>query len=66
MESMTREEIAARLARGARISTAEAADELDRLVHRILVQLRQGKPVTLPGLGKLKLGRDIAGRRSRR
>ncbi len=66
MVAMTKEEIATRLARGARITPAEAADELDRLVHRILVRLRKGKPVSLPGLGRLRLGRATPVRRTGR
>jgi len=48
---MNKRELAARLARQSRVPKAEAADQLDRLVHDILRRLRQGKPVSLPGLG---------------
>jgi len=48
---MNKRELAARLARESRIPKAEAADQLDRLVRDILRRLRQGKPVSLPGLG---------------
>ena len=34
-------------------SKAQAQDEIDILVHRILKSLREGKPVKLPGVGKL-------------
>ena len=50
---MKKTEIARFLARRSRLSTAAAADQLDRIVHDILTQLRKGKPVSLPGLGKL-------------
>jgi hypothetical protein len=38
------------------MSPAEAADELDRMVHRIVSGLRKGQSVPLPGLGKFKPG----------
>ncbi|HXM45102.1 MAG TPA: HU family DNA-binding protein [Bryobacteraceae bacterium] len=48
---MRKPEIAKRLARQSGVSNAEAADQLDRIVHRILSKLRQGKPAPFPGLG---------------
>jgi nucleoid DNA-binding protein len=48
-----REEIARTLARQKRMPQAAARDQIDELVHKILKRLRQGKPVELPGLGKL-------------
>ncbi|MCS7315489.1 MAG: HU family DNA-binding protein [Bryobacterales bacterium] len=48
---MKKQELAKRLARESGLSQAAAADKLDRLVHNILRQLRQGKKVSLPGLG---------------
>jgi hypothetical protein len=42
------------------MTPAEAADELDRLVHRIVSGVRKGESVPLPGLGKFKPGRDGA------
>jgi len=50
---MKREDLARRLARETRQTRAEAQDQVDALVHRILRTLRAGKPVELPGLGKL-------------
>jgi nucleoid DNA-binding protein len=50
---MRKEELTLKLARTARVTPAEAADRLDRVVHGIVKKLRQGKPATLPGLGKL-------------
>lgn len=50
---MRKPDLAARLAGQRRISEAEAADQLDRVVHAILRRLRRGKPVSLPGLGRL-------------
>ena len=53
---MKKRELARRLARGSGMSPAEAADELDRMVHRIVSGLRKGQSVPLPGLGKFKPG----------
>ncbi len=53
---MKKPELAKRLARQAGVSRAEAADHLDRVVHRILSGLRKGKAVPLPGLGKFTPG----------
>ena len=53
---MKKAELAKRLAREAGVSRAEAADQLDRVVHRILRGLRQGKAVPVPGLGKFTPG----------
>lgn len=50
---MNKTDFAKFLARRSRLSTAAAADQLDRIVHDILTQLRKGKPVSLPGLGQL-------------
>ena len=45
------------LARGVaektRVSNANAKDQVDEVVHKILESLKQGRPVKLPGLGKL-------------
>ena len=48
---MKKPDIAKRMARQAGVSQAEAADRLDRAVHQILSNLRQGKQASLPGLG---------------
>ena len=50
---MKKEEVARTLAREARLSDAAARDRVDEMVHQILKKLRQGKPVRLPGLGRL-------------
>lgn len=52
---MRKNEITERLARESDLSPAAAADEVDRVVHRLVKRLRQGKQVSLPGLGKLKV-----------
>jgi nucleoid DNA-binding protein len=48
---MKKPQIAKRLAKRSGISSAEAADQLDRVVHEILSHLREGQPAPLPGLG---------------
>lgn len=50
---MKREELARTLARQTNISRAAARDQVDELVHKILKTLGQGRPVELPGVGKL-------------
>ena len=40
------------------VSAAEAADRLDRLVHQILSNLRQGRETRLGGLGIFRHGPD--------
>ncbi|MGC8793075.1 MAG: HU family DNA-binding protein [Bryobacteraceae bacterium] len=71
--AMKKRDLAARLARQSGVSEADAADRLDRLVHDILRRLRQGKPVSLPGLGTLLPGarptfrfEDEPGKRARK
>ncbi len=48
---MKKSQIAKRLAKRSGISSAEAADQLDRVVHEIITKLRGGQPAPLPGLG---------------
>jgi nucleoid DNA-binding protein len=55
---MKKLEIARRLARQSGISQAAAADELDRVVHRILTNLRKGRDTPVPGLGVFAPGPD--------
>ncbi len=50
---MKSREIARTLARQKRLPQAAAQDQIDELVHKILKRLKEGKPVELPGLGKL-------------
>ena len=53
---MNKSDLANRLARQTRLSKAEAADQLDRVVHQIVVNLRKGQPAPFPGLGKFSPG----------
>jgi len=55
---MKKPDIAKRIAKQSRVTEAEAADRLDRMVHDILTNLRKGKETTLPGLGAFTLGPD--------
>ena len=48
---MKKQQIAKRLAKREGISSAQAADQLDRVVHDILSHLRRGRAAQLPGLG---------------
>lgn len=41
------------VARMTRVSHARARDQVDEVIHKILKTLQKGKPVKLPGLGKL-------------
>lgn len=50
---MKRKQLARELARKQGVPAAEAQDRVDELVHDILKRLKEGKPVTLPGIGKL-------------
>lgn len=53
-------EIARGMARRAGVTQAEGAEQLDRLVHQILTNLRKGKSAALPGMGRFT--RDARGR----
>ena len=53
---MNKSDLAKRLSRQTRLSKAEAADEVDRVIHEIVVNLRKGQPARLPGLGNFKPG----------
>lgn len=50
---MNKAELARRIARQAKLTDAAAADRLDRVLHRILKELKKGRPVKLPNLGTL-------------
>ena len=50
------EEIARELSERNQVTRAQARDEVDELVRRILASLRRGRPVELPGVGKLVTG----------
>jgi nucleoid DNA-binding protein len=55
---MKKHEIAKQMARQSGVTQGEAADRLDRVVHEILVRLREGKAARLPGLGRFRPGAD--------
>jgi len=48
---MKKEQLAKRLAKQSRISTAAAADQLDSVLTGILLCVRQGQSASLPGIG---------------
>ncbi len=50
---MKREELARKLARQSNVSSAQARDQVDEMVRKILKALREGQPVELPGVGRL-------------
>ena len=51
---MKKPEIARRMARQGKTSSAEAADHLDRVVTEILANLKRGKSAEMPGLGSFR------------
>lgn len=53
---MKKVDIARRMALESGVTRAEAADRLDRVVHRILTSLKQGRTANLPGLGTFAPG----------
>ncbi len=53
---MRKTQLAGKLARKVGVSRAEAADQLDHVVHKIVTNLRKGKPASLPGLGQFQPG----------
>jgi nucleoid DNA-binding protein len=55
---MKKSEIAQRMATQSGVSQGEAADRLDRMVRKILSNLRKGRETPLPGLGKFTHGPD--------
>ena len=48
---MQKSDLAKQLARTMRVTRAEAADELDRVVHRLTRRLKKGEAASLPGFG---------------
>jgi nucleoid DNA-binding protein len=53
---MNKSDLSTRLAKQARVSKAQAADQVDRVVHQIVRNLRRGQPVRFPGLGSFHPG----------
>ena len=66
------DELIQQLAAASDMTPAMAADEIDKIIHRILKKLRQGQSARLPGLGEFHPGRHFcpedtdAARQSRR
>ncbi|MBZ5608441.1 MAG: HU family DNA-binding protein [Acidobacteriia bacterium] len=55
---MKKEQLARQLAKESRISTASAADQLDRIVSDLFRRVRRGQSASLPGLGTFRRGRE--------
>ena len=55
---MKKNELTDRLAKRSHLTRAEAADQLDRVVHEIIEGLRKGQKTNLPGLGTFGPGAD--------
>jgi hypothetical protein len=53
VNAMKRVEIARKVAAQTHVSRAEARDQVDEVVRKILKSLRKGRPVELPGVGRL-------------
>jgi nucleoid DNA-binding protein len=53
---MKKAEIARRMAKESGVTRAQAADQLDSVVHDILQSLRHGRKASLPGLGTFTPG----------
>lgn len=53
---MKKEQIARRMAKESHITTAAAADQLDRIVSDILKRIRKGETASIPGLGTFRAG----------
>jgi nucleoid DNA-binding protein len=53
---MTKDTMAQKLAKQLNVPKSKAADEIDGIVHKILAGLRQGKEVSVPGLGRFEPG----------
>ena len=63
---MKREELARKLSEQSHVTRAEARDQVDELVRKILKSLREGTPVELPGVGRLVSKSALAGKRAAR
>jgi nucleoid DNA-binding protein len=55
---MKKADLARELAKRSGGDTGQAADRLDRVVNRIIRNLRSGKPARLPGLGTINPGKE--------
>jgi nucleoid DNA-binding protein len=55
---MKNQDIVKRIARQSGVSRGEAADRMERVVHRLVAGLRRGRKTSLPGLGTFSAGAD--------
>jgi nucleoid DNA-binding protein len=51
---MKRQELAQRVAKEERLTTAAAADQVDRMFGELIAKLRKGEEASVPGLGVLQ------------
>jgi nucleoid DNA-binding protein len=51
---MKKQELAQRVAKEERLSTAVAADEVDRMFGELIAKIRKGQDAAVPGLGILQ------------
>jgi len=56
---MKREELARRLSEQSHVTRAEARDQVDEMVRKMLESLREGTPVEFPGVGRLSAKRRL-------
>ncbi len=54
---MKKAQLAKQLAKEARMTTAAAADQVDRILLDIVQRVRKGQSASLPGLGTFRPGR---------
>ena len=54
---MKKAQLANREARRQGVEAGNAADQMDRVVNRIIRALRSGRPAELPGLGTIQPGK---------
>jgi nucleoid DNA-binding protein len=55
---MKKPAIVRRLARELQIPAADAAEQIDRVVHDIVCELKRGRKVSIPGFGTLNPARS--------
>lgn len=56
---MRKKNIARRLAQEAQLTAADAADQIDSVVTKLIRRLKDGKPAKMPGFGTLLPGEAV-------
>jgi nucleoid DNA-binding protein len=54
---MKKSDLAREVAKRKGLETADAADQMDRIVNQIIRKLKGGRPARLPGLGTITPGK---------